>query len=135
MWPSSEIRTGTLAAATVENKTAPAAKSMRNIRILLLRIGEDLREQRCRFGDPVGGASRQGVERVLEPLVDHAGADVGPARSLVLLCDELVLRIDLAADRFLERSEVERGLRLQTLVEEAADLEKFVDRLVDLLFG
>ena len=35
----------------------------------------------------------------------------------------------------LERVQVEAGLSLQPVVEESADLEELVDRLVDLLFG
>ena len=38
-------------------------------------------------------------------------------------------------DRFLERIEIEAGLGLEAVVEKSANLEEFVNRLVDLLLG
>ena len=52
----------------------------------------------------------------------------------MLLRDDLVAVGELAADRPLQRIHVELACG-QALVEEAADLEEFVDRLVDLLLG
>src|SRR4029079_16216011 len=92
-------------------------------------------EKRRGFGNPPSGVRREAFERGNEALVDHAGADIGPAGGLVLLGEDLVAVVDLAADRFLERVEVEAGLGLQGLRWEAADLEEFVDRLVDLFLG
>ena len=78
---------------------------------------------------------RDVLKRRLEALVDHAGADVGPARGLVLLRLDLGAVLELAADHFLERVEVESRLGLEAAVEELADLEEFVDRLLDLVLG
>ena len=47
-------------------------------------------------------------KRRLEALVDHAGADEGPAHRLVLLRLDLGAVLELAADDLLERVEVER---------------------------
>ena len=67
--------------------------------------------------------------------MDHAGADVGPARGLVLLRDDRIAVLDLASDRLLERVDVEPGLGLEPIVKEAPDLEVLVDRFADLLLG
>src|SRR6478672_5336442 len=42
-----------------------------------------LGEQGSCLGHALGGPTRNGVQRVLEALVDHSGADVGPARGLM----------------------------------------------------
>src|SRR5437762_14256271 len=57
------------------------------------RSGEDRR----RFGDPLGSALREALESRLEALMDHARADVGPARGLMLLGEDLVAVVELAA--------------------------------------
>ena len=64
----------------------------------------------------------------------HAGAEIGPAVGLVLRGHEPVAlrRRQRAARRGLEGFEIERGLLLQAVVEEVADGEIAVDRLVDL---
>ena len=84
-------------------------------------------DARCRTGE--------GFERRLKAIVDHARADVGPARGLVLLGQDRSAVRERAADGFLKRVEVEHRLLFQAVVEELADLEELVDRLVDLLFA
>ena len=51
----------------------------------------------------------------------------------MLLVDDLVAVLDLAADRFFERVEVEAGLSSEAFVEKSANFEEFVDRLVDFV--
>jgi len=87
------------------------------------------------FGDALGRARRERFQGGDEAFVDHARADVGPARRLVLLGDDRAAVFELAADHFLERVEVEVGLGGEAGVEERADLEEFVDRLIDLGLG
>src|SRR5215213_3840786 len=87
-------------------------------------VGLNSGEQRRRFRDPLGGSRRDRFERRLEALVDHAGADIGPAPGLVLLRPDGVTIVELAPDRRLERVEVETGLRPEAIVEESADLEE-----------
>src|SRR5690242_21777129 len=65
----------------------------------------------------------------------HARTDVGPAPRLMLLRKYLLAVLELAADRCLERLQIEGGLSLQSLVEEAADFEELVDCLVDLFLA
>src|SRR4029079_9679271 len=64
-------------------------------------------EGRSSFGDAPGRVRRERFERRLEALVDHAGADVGPARGLVLLRDDVGAVRQLAADRLFQRIHVE----------------------------
>src|SRR5690349_8307107 len=73
-------------------------------------------KKRGGVGDALRGVGREVLERRLEALVDHAGADVGPAGGLVLLLDHGLAVFDLPADRLLECVEVEAGLDLEPAV-------------------
>src|SRR4029078_1464834 len=92
-------------------------------------------QYRGRFGHALGGARRDAQKRRLEALVHHAGADVGPARGLMLLVQDRGAVLDLAPDHLLEGGAVENSLLLEAVVEELADLEEFVDRRLDLFLS
>src|SRR6185369_992199 len=111
--------------------TAAFFSSSISVTVLLECLGED----RSGFGDARGSLWRQLLEGRLEAVVDHARTDVGPSRGLVLLRENLVAVLDVPADRLLERGEVEPGLHLQPLIEEAADGEEVVHDLVELFLG
>src|SRR5689334_2613276 len=147
VWPCHRVVTSKVtlalpASSWIASTTSPRALRSRPLTRLFTvssmisspcRVGST--ENRRGFGDALRGARREALEGRLEALVDHAGTDVGPARGLVLLLEHRLAILDLAADGVLERVEVEAGLHLQAAVEEGADLEKLVDRLVDLRFG
>src|SRR6185312_2205902 len=108
-------------AAGAQTKKADAIR-VRVIVVLSVQ-SQNLREQRRCLGDSLGCPARDRLERVLEALVDHAGTDVGPARRLVLLGEDLLPVLELAANSVLERVEVESCLLFEAIIEEAADLE------------
>src|SRR5262245_26648782 len=107
---------------------APRALRRGARRRALAEGGRDALERLPRLG-------RDAPERVEEARVGHPGAEVRPAVRLVLDRTEALALggRELPARRPLEGREVELGLLLQALVEEAADRDVSLEALCDLL--